>query len=188
LAPFWLFNFGGDKLEGLFILILIIILALALYYDLKYRKIPNKLTFSSMALGILLHMFFTGNPWMGAMFSIKGILSAFCIYYILYLVAEMGEGDAKLMMAVGAFGGVPLVLNSTILIALLGVIVASIILIQKKSFIKAIRFNLQYMGYLILQLLSFGKLEEERPSFPGTHKIPYATIIVPSTLCALILI
>jgi len=71
----------------------------------KYR-IPNRLTFSAMAIGLAWHML---SPYgHGAAMSIGGIAIGFLSLVPFFLVGGMGGGDVKLMMAIGAVLGAPI--------------------------------------------------------------------------------
>jgi prepilin peptidase CpaA len=87
-------------------------------FDLRYRRIPNWLNVSGIALGLLLNI---------CLFSVHGLVLALCgfgcsllIYVPLYLLRGMGPGDVKLMAAVGAIAGPLNWLCIFLLTALLG--------------------------------------------------------------------
>lgn len=71
--------------------------------DIKYRKIPNWLTFSAMLAGVVLNLFFNINSWR---LSLLGLLMGLVILLIPFILGGIGAGDVKLMMALGAFLGV----------------------------------------------------------------------------------
>ena len=106
------------------------------------------------------------------------------IYYIQYLIVDLGAGDAKLMMAVGAHMGPEFILVSAVIIAIATIFTSTLLLIRKKIFIKTFKFSIQYLLYLILKILSLGKLEKERPGICEKTTIPYGAIIVPSVVLA----
>lgn len=75
--------------------ILIIILLIASYTDLKYRKIPNWLTFPGMALGFIVG---SHTPEI-----ILWKLLCLCILFILGMSRLVGFGDLKLIMVINSF-------------------------------------------------------------------------------------
>lgn len=75
-------------------------LATACVTDLREQKIPNLLTFPLMLAGVLLHLA-GGEPLVG----LVGIGAAFALHFLLFALGIDRAGDAKLMMAVGAFVG-----------------------------------------------------------------------------------
>ena len=76
--------------------------AAASFTDLKTRKIPNKLTFSAMLLGLVLNLVFFGLKGLAG--SFLGILMGFAAF-ILFAIGALKAGDVKLYMAIGALTG-----------------------------------------------------------------------------------
>jgi prepilin peptidase CpaA len=72
-------------------------------WDLMTYKIPNKLTYSGMLVGLVAQVWLNGRSglWMGP----AGLLLGGAIFLVLYLLRTMGAGDVKLMAAIGAFAG-----------------------------------------------------------------------------------
>lgn len=68
--------------------------------DLKYRKIPNLITFSLAAAGFLISC--TQYGWNGAAQSFLGIALGFFLLIIPFSLGAMGGGDVKLLAALGA--------------------------------------------------------------------------------------
>lgn len=91
-------------MEHEFLLILTVCMGmLACFWDLKTGKIPNKLTFSAIAAGIVLNTCFHGFG--GLIFSLKGFAAGICLLLIPYLMGGMGAGDVKFLGAIGALQG-----------------------------------------------------------------------------------
>lgn len=80
--------------------ILAIGLLVAVYTDLKEQKIPNVLTLPLTGLGVLWHLL-QGEVWL----PVVGVVAAFALHFGLWALKVERGGDAKLMMAVGAFLG-----------------------------------------------------------------------------------
>ncbi len=73
----------------------------ALITDLKWMRVPNKLTFTFMGLGVALAIF-QGSP----LDALLGIVLAFVLMFPGWRFGgAVRAGDAKLLMAVGAFYG-----------------------------------------------------------------------------------
>ncbi len=80
----------------------------AAYWDIKYRKIPNWLTFPAMLLGVILNLTFNYRTWY---FSLLGLLVGFLFFLLPFILGGIGAGDVKLLMALGAFLGMkPIIL------------------------------------------------------------------------------
>lgn len=83
--------------------IAIILLGAASYTDLRWRRIPNYLTFPAFGLGLILYLV-TGS-WMGLLLSLSGALLAPSILSLAHGGKGLGMGDIKLAMALGALLG-----------------------------------------------------------------------------------
>ncbi|MCP4810815.1 MAG: prepilin peptidase [Proteobacteria bacterium] len=78
------------------------LMGVALYTDLTTMRVPNKLTFGGMALGLVWTVITVDPRWFGA----AGIALAFaCMFPAFAAGKTIRAGDAKLLMAVGAFWG-----------------------------------------------------------------------------------
>ncbi len=84
-------------------ILLALMVATAAVYDIRYRRIPNRLVLGWLLLGIGLNIFLYETP--GLRSAGLGMGLALLIYFPLYLVRAMGAGDAKLMAAIGAIVG-----------------------------------------------------------------------------------
>jgi prepilin peptidase CpaA len=81
----------------------IAIATIACAFDLRLRRIPNKLTFAGAAAGFLFH-FATGGMSDG-LTSVGGFLLGIALFLPLYALGGMGAGDVKLLGALGAWLG-----------------------------------------------------------------------------------
>ena len=102
------------------------LLTLACISDLRTRRIPNVLTFSSAACALLFHLI-TGG-WTAAAWSVGGYALGAALFFPMFALRGMGAGDVKLLAAVGAWlgpGQVALVaLATSIAGGVLGLVVA----------------------------------------------------------------
>jgi prepilin peptidase CpaA len=102
--------------------LLIPVAAIAAYFDIRYRRIPNALSLAGALAGLIVHLLLFG--WPGLARSAAGLILAFAVYLILYLAHAMGGGDVKLMAALGAIAGPADWLRITALAWLAGAIFA----------------------------------------------------------------
>src|SRR5919197_5677105 len=84
-------------------LVLMAVLAVASVTDLRTRRIPNALTFSTVALGLVLNGVFFGLD--GLRDSASGAGLGLGLLFPLFMLRWMGAGDVKLMAVVGALKG-----------------------------------------------------------------------------------
>lgn len=126
------------------LIILLVMLAAAVATDLLYRKIPNALTFSAAACGLLYHIYFNGLD--GFLFSLEGLLLGLGLLLFFHASGMMGAGDVKLMGAVGSILGPAAVFKAFLFTAIAGGIYALIVLAwhgQLFSFMKRIAHSLK---------------------------------------------
>lgn len=97
---------------------LLTLLAIGAVSDWRRAKIPNWLTYSGMAGGLLLHVLESGVGGLGM--SAGGMVVGMGLFLGFYVLGGMGAGDVKLMGLVGGFVGIPQILPVAVAIALFG--------------------------------------------------------------------
>ena len=103
-------------------LLLLALVALALYFDLTRKKIPNFLTFPAIIWGLLSYTIAAG--FSGLWFSLLGFVVGLAVFFIPFALGWMGAGDVKLLGAVGALQGWQFVLSVALLTAIAGGVLA----------------------------------------------------------------
>jgi prepilin peptidase CpaA len=100
--------------------------SIASLYDLRTRRIPNKLTLPAILFGLALHLV-RGGPVELGLSALAGLIAG-GVFLLFFLAGGMGAGDVKLMTAVGCLlgtGHIKDVLISTVLIgAVMGIALA----------------------------------------------------------------
>lgn len=100
------------------IIALVFLVTVCVYYDFRYRKIPNKLTMPFLLFGLV--YWSVVNKIDGFAFSLIGAVVGFLVFLVPYISGGMGAGDVKLMMAVGALLGWKLTVLSALFTAIVG--------------------------------------------------------------------
>jgi prepilin peptidase CpaA len=103
-----------------------VLVLIAAAFDLRFRRIPNWLTATGLALGLAINGFERG-PAQGLLFSFEGLALGLAVYMLLYALRAMGAGDAKLMAAVGSLVGWKAWIAIFLITAILGGIAAVIV-------------------------------------------------------------
>jgi len=75
----------------------------ASYFDCRWRRIPNLITFGGMFCGVLLHTAVGGLD--SSLFALAGCGVGFACLLPGYVLGQAGAGDVKLLGAVGTFLG-----------------------------------------------------------------------------------
>ncbi|MGC5325427.1 A24 family peptidase [Brevibacillus sp. SYSU BS000544] len=116
---------------------LLLILCICFITDVANRKIYNKVVFPGIILALIIHFFSDG--WAGLGFSVGGFAIGLLLLLIPYLLGGMGAGDVKLLALIGAFKGTIFVVTTAIYMALLGGLIALLILMVKRGIGNSIR-------------------------------------------------
>jgi prepilin peptidase CpaA len=130
--------------EVLLLIVLIILLTLSAIADIKWRKIPNVLTFPVILIGLTAHGFKGGV--LGLIYSVEGLFLGLALLIVFYFLGMMGAGDVKLMGAVGSLLGPAGIFKAFLFTAIVGGIYAFIVLAYKDQllcFIKQIMLSLK---------------------------------------------
>jgi len=150
---------------------LLLILGTAIASDLRWRTIPNWLTGPSILVGLGLHTVM--NQLTGFVFSLEGAVLGLGLFVILYVCGWMGAGDVKLLAAVGSFLGPAQTVSAAIVIALVGGLMAIVILGFQQGWR---RMGLWLWSYIQAILLT-RSVQGVTPGQGAAPKVPYAVAI-----------
>jgi len=160
------------------IALLFIPLAVAIIYkDVRYRRIPNKLVLVTLVAGISLNLLFRG--WPGVASSLEGMAVAFVMMFMLHLLGTMGAGDVKLFAAVGSIVGISSILQTLLIVALMGGLLAIGKMIYARRVVRTMLGVVQFF-YGLLPGQTIPRIEVPPD---GSNTLPYA---IPICLGALI--
>ncbi len=121
-------------MDSFLIIFLSSVLVVCAVQDLRFKKIPNLLTYPTMAVALGYHSIKNGVD--GLVFSTAGLMLGTAVFIIPYIRGGMGAGDAKMMGAVGAVLGARGVLLATVFSVLIGGIYALILLLSNSQYLK----------------------------------------------------
>lgn len=127
--------------------LLLVLILVSGFWDLKERKIPNKVTFTGILIGILFNTL-TGG-FLGLLQSIIGLLAGLAIFFLPFAMSGMGAGDVKLMGAIGALMGWQFSVMTAFYSALVGGIMVLIYLLYTGK----LRETIKKMLYALINLL-----------------------------------
>jgi len=156
--------------------ILITLVLIAAVYDVKQRRIPNWLTVTGILTGVGMNTFLY-PVWSGLKSGLLGFAVGFGIYFVLYALHAMGAGDVKLMGAVGALVGWQNWLGIFAITALVGGIMAIIVILARKRFMKTV-FN---VGFIFSEMKSgraaYMSREDLDVKSPKSMGLPHGAVI-----------
>ena len=166
---------------GVIAVLLALVLAAAVY-DVLSRRIPNWLTVAGVLIGVALNGFLDQGRSGLFTSSLLGLAIAFGVYFVLYALRAMGAGDVKLMAAVGAIVGWPNWFGIFIITAILGGIMA-LVLVVARGRVKKTFWNVAF----ILSELKGGRpaymrKEEMDVKNPKALGLPHGAVIGVGTI------
>jgi prepilin peptidase CpaA len=115
-----------------FQLFLIPLAVLVIYYDVRYRRIPNVFVLATLIAGLMLNFALGGVN--GILSSVGGCVFAFILMFMLHVFGAMGAGDVKLFAAIGSVMGASLVLPTFLVVVITGGMLALISILRSGVF------------------------------------------------------
>jgi prepilin peptidase CpaA len=155
---------------------LTLLLVAAAWTDVRSRRIPNTLTVAGLAVAVLLRALVGAEAILD---GLVGALLAFVLTLPLIVLGVMGGGDAKLLIAIGAFMGPRHFLWAAVLIAIIGGMMA-VVDAGRRGMLLPVLYN---CGQIMKHWATFGRRGANR-SFAsvGALTIPYGMAIAAGAL------
>ncbi|NDJ13767.1 MAG: pilus assembly protein CpaA [Acidobacteriia bacterium] len=146
-------------LVGQVLLTLLVLIAAG--YDIRFRRIPNWLVLAGLVVGLT--------------------STGFALYFPLYLLRARGAGDVKLLAAAGSIAGPGDCLWLFLLTAILGGLVALILILLKGRAQKTL-FNVAWILRDLIRLRAPWKSSEELDvNSPKALRLPHGVLIAVGT-------
>lgn len=151
--------------------ILFTVVLTGLFTDIRWRRLPNWLTFPPMIVGIILQTVFGG--WRGTLDAIGGVLFA-AVLLLPFIQGGLGAGDLKFVAAIGALKGWYFALWSTLYGAILGGFVSVVILISQRRLKKEL-----WRFFFMLKNLGEAKADRAdlKPEKKKESLFPYGVVL-----------
>lgn len=160
--------------------VLLATLAVAVYQDVRWRKITNRLILVAAGTTVLVALMQDGINGLGD--ALLGGILGFLCFIPLYLLQVMGAGDVKLMAVVGMLVGPDQILPAVLAVLVAGGVFALVVAIHQHR-LGQLRKNLQDMASgLLLRLTGLENLASVRRQQLTVAQMPYAVAIATGTL------
>ena len=158
-------------------LLLLVPLAVSvIYYDVRFRRIPNVLVLAALIAGLIINISFGGAR--GALSSLGGLAVAFVPMFFMHVFGAMGAGDVKLFAAVGAVVGLPLVPITFVVVVMLGAALAVYSMIRSRTVFTTLHGVLR----IFVGLLPGWEMPRFSLTADRQHTIPYGVAIMLGSL------
>lgn len=122
--------------EAIWILSAVFALA-AGFTDLRWRRIPNWLTYPAAPVAVVLHAI--AGRWPEAKLSLEGLALGLGLLLPFVLLRSLGGGDWKLVGALGAFFGWRQLIQVLLATLLINALMAIVLIIAKKRIWRTLR-------------------------------------------------
>ncbi|MPM26044.1 hypothetical protein SDC9_72545 [bioreactor metagenome] len=175
-------------------ILLLMLVSLSAAFDAKERRIPNKITFMGIIVGLLFNLI-TGG-WTGLINSFLGLLAGIAIFFIPFAVGGMGAGDVKLMGAIGALMGWRFSMETAIYSALVGGVMVFVYLVytrKMRDILSGMLLALVQVLNHIIQKRGYSEklMRAEQKFYKNGHEykkiyIPYGVAIAGGTVLVLL--
>ena len=150
-----------------------------IYYDVRYRRIPNVLVLATLLAGISVNTSFSGVH--GMLSSFEGFALAFFPMLLMHIFGAMGAGDVKLFGAVGAVLGVSLVPLAFVVVVMLGAVLAIYTMLRAGTVLSTLHGVLR----IFVGILPGWEMPRFAMSPDRRHTIPYGVAIMLGSLIAI---
>ena len=161
------------------IVLLVLIISISAYTDIKENKIKNKYLLIALILGLVMSTLTNGI--VGAKDSLLGIIIPFLILFIFFVMRMLGAGDIKLFCTIGSIMGLNFVINNIMYTVFSTGIVIIVKLIVSKELFKIFKGTYYYFKSMIL-----GRNFVEFPNVKN-NRFPFAVSIFVGTIIQLII-
>ena len=159
--------------------LLTLLVLIAAGYDIRFRRIPNWLVLAGLVLGLTWNSSTDGMAGLGR--ALAGLATGFALYFPLYLLRARGVGDVKLLAAAGSIVGPGDCLWLFLLTAILGGLVALILILLKGRAQKTL-FNITWILHDLIRLRAPWKSSEDLDvNSPKALRLPHGVLIAVGT-------
>jgi len=136
--------------------------------DLRWRRIPNWLTYPAAPIALGLHALAGG--WAEVKLSAEGLALGLSLLLPFVLLRSLGGGDWKLVGVLGAFMGWRHLLNVLVITLLINALMAIVLIVAKKRIWRTLR----NIGRLFAALFRFHLPEKDLTlDSPEAIKVPF---------------
>lgn len=124
-------------------LLLLHLAGAAVFFDILYQKIPNRLIMAGLIMGLLYQIRHSGIS--GFLIYGAGAILPVMILGILYFFRMMGAGDIKLLCVMGSFLGPVTGFLCILYTFLIGGVISAVLLLKRQILIRRITYFQNYV-------------------------------------------
>jgi len=155
-------------------ILLITILLICCYTDLRTRKLYNWATLGGALLGFITNYYYLGTR--GLSIAFIGWVTGIIVLIIPYSMGGIGAGDVKLLGAIGAFLGPYRAVQSFLIAAILGGIYAAAILSKQKKLLAITKGSIMELSIFVMSGFQINTFVGEKDG-TAAATIPYGLLL-----------
>jgi prepilin peptidase CpaA len=165
------------------LIIACIYISIAFYTDIRWMIIPNWLTLTATAVGIIVQTLL--HHWVGVTTSILGLMVIFVITFGLYAIKGIGAGDVKGIAALGAIMGLQFTLYVLAVAFIYAGIVGVLLLAFRGKIPSLIRL---WWGSIICYWMTRKREHIRIIATHQVHSFPFMIAVLPAFITCLLLV
>jgi prepilin peptidase CpaA len=194
VAPLPDFFYPEISLSTLPLLLLFVLLGVAVFTDVRARRIPNAVVFPGMLAAFALHallpagagLYTTPVGGLGLVSALGGCALGLGLLLPMYALKLMGAGDVKLLAMVGAFVGAGQILTVGLLTLVAGGVLALGFAAWQRN-LRRLVANAYYMAlHTTYSALAGTVAAPTVPPEAASGRLPYAIAIASATVCCVL--
>lgn len=163
---------------------LAVLLSIAVWHDVRTRRIPNRLVLAGLPAGLFLNtvlpagagLFSDPAGAIGLLASLAGAAVGLATLLPLYAMGAMGAGDVKLMAMIGAFLGPQSVIGAALLSLLAGGVLALAVACWTGTLARVLRDTRALLAHTIARTATGASAATGKPA-ESSAKLAYAIAI-----------
>jgi prepilin peptidase CpaA len=128
----------------------LLLLLLAVYSDIKTRKIKNIIVLPFCILGIVINFILGGKD--ALYYSLLGVAIPIVTLFVLFILKMLGAGDIKLLAAIGAVLGSKAIIYVMIFSFLAGGIMAVFVMALRRNALERAKHLFDYIKSCVLSV------------------------------------
>ncbi|HEY0886807.1 MAG TPA: A24 family peptidase [Ramlibacter sp.] len=182
---------GTPDLTAVHLALLVVLLMVAAFIDVRTFRIPNWLTYGGavigLALGAAVQWRLLGPAWAldGFLWSLGGLAAGLVLMLPMYALRVMGAGDVKLMAMAGAFLGLGQIVPAVLCVFVTGG-VGALIYVSMRRQLAQLAANLKTMAFGIALSAMAGQRVGGMAPGASVGKLPYGVSISVGTILYLL--
>ncbi|MBZ4686824.1 MAG: prepilin peptidase CpaA [Clostridia bacterium] len=157
-------------------IILLILLGLCLYTDIREGKIYNKFIFPAFVAALILALMIEGIS--GLKISLMGAATGLAVMILPYFLGGMGAGDVKLLMVIGALKGAEFTFQAALATFIVGGVIAAAFITYRRQW----KQTLSRLKAFFTVLPAYKNGNYGAAAIDGDYSFPYGIAITAGTL------